>query len=81
MREQLAAALRLSMADVLKEAHNGCLPLVFDDAFTNSDPERIDLVKRMLSTAVDRGLQVILLTCDPAAYGSFAEQVVELGRA
>jgi uncharacterized protein YhaN len=81
MREQLAAALRLSMADVLKEAHDGCLPLVFDDAFTNSDPERIDLVKRMLSTAVDRGLQVILLTCDPAAYGSFAEQVVELGRA
>ena len=79
MREQLAAALRLSMADVLKEAHDGCLPLVFDDAFTNSDPERIDLVKRMLSAAVERGLQVILLTCDPSAYGTFAEQVVELG--
>lgn len=80
MREQLAAALRLSMADVLKDAHDGCLPLVFDDAFTNSDPERIDLVKRMLGTAVDRGLQVILLTCDPANYGSLADQVVELGR-
>ena len=79
MREQLAASLRLSMADVLKEAHDGCLPLVFDDAFTNSDPERIDLVKRMLGAAVDRGLQVILLTCDPAAYRSFADQVVELG--
>ncbi len=26
------------MADVLKGAHDGCLPLVFDDAFTNSDP-------------------------------------------
>jgi energy-coupling factor transporter ATP-binding protein EcfA2 len=81
MREQLAAALRLSMADVLKGAHDGCLPLVFDDAFTNSDPDRIDLVKRMLGTAVDRGLQVILLTCDPAAYGTFADQVVELGNA
>jgi len=79
MREQLAAALRLSMADVLKDAHDGCLPLVFDDAFTHSDPERIDLVKRMLSTAVERGLQVILLTCDPAAYGSFAASVLELG--
>ena len=79
MREQLAAALRLSMADVLKDGHDGCLPLVFDDAFTNSDPERVDLVKRMLGTAVERGLQVILLTCDPAAYGSFADQVVELG--
>lgn len=79
MREQLAAALRLSMADVLKDAHDGCLPLVFDDAFTNSDPERIDLVKRMLGTAVERGLQVILLTCDPASYGSFADEVVDLG--
>jgi DNA repair exonuclease SbcCD ATPase subunit len=79
MREQLAAALRLSMADVLRHAHDGCLPLVFDDAFTNSDPERIDLVKRMLGTAVERGLQVILLTCDPDAYGSFADLVVELG--
>jgi DNA repair exonuclease SbcCD ATPase subunit len=80
MREQLAAALRLSMADVLKGSHDGCLPLVFDDAFTNSDPERVDLVKGMLATAVDRGLQVILLTCDPAAYGGFADQVVELER-
>jgi len=78
MREQLAAALRLSMADVLKKAHDGCLPLVFDDAFTNSDPDRVDLVKRMLGTAVERGLQVILLTCDPTAYGSFADQMVEL---
>jgi uncharacterized protein YhaN len=66
------------MADVLKDAHDGCLPLVFDDAFTNSDPERIDLVKRMLSTAVERGLQVVLLTCAPEAYGSFADRVVEL---
>lgn len=80
MREQLAAALRLAMADVLKSGHDGCLPLVFDDAFTNSDPERVQLVKRMLATAVDRGLQVILLTCDPAAYGSFADHVVELTR-
>ena len=81
MRELLAAALRLSMADVLKEAHDGCLPLVFDDAFTNSDPDRVDLVKRMLGTAVERGLQVILLTWDPNAYGSFADQVVVLAGA
>jgi DNA repair exonuclease SbcCD ATPase subunit len=79
MREQLAAALRLSMADVLKDAHDGCLPLVFDDAFTNSDPERVDLVKRMLGSAVDRGLQVILLTCDPAVYASLGQRVHQLG--
>ncbi len=68
MREQLAAALRLSMADVLRAAHGGTLPLVFDDAFTNSDPQRIAVVRRMLSQAVQQGLQVILLTCDPAPY-------------
>lgn len=70
MREQLSAALRLSMADVLKDRHDHCLPLIFDDAFTNTDPERIPMVSKMLNTAVAHGLQVILLTCDPQAYGS-----------
>jgi len=69
----------LSMADVLKGSHDGCLPLVFDDAFTNSDPERVQIVKQMLGTAVDRGLQVILLTCDPEGYGNFADQAIQLG--
>jgi DNA repair exonuclease SbcCD ATPase subunit len=79
MKEQLAAALRLSMADVLKGSHDGCLPLVFDDAFTNSDPARVQMVKQMLNTAVDHGLQVILLTCDPGAYSGFADQAIHLG--
>ncbi|MEB3322990.1 MAG: SbcC/MukB-like Walker B domain-containing protein, partial [Synechococcaceae cyanobacterium] len=72
MREQLAAALRLAMADVLRGAHDGCLPLIFDDAFTNSDPQRIEVLKRMLAMAVERGLQVIVLSCDPEAYGDVA---------
>jgi len=79
MKEQLAAALRLSMADVLRSNHDGCLPLVFDDAFTNSDPERVQVVKQMLGTAVNNGLQVILLTCDPGSYGDFADQTICLG--
>ena len=79
MKEQLAAALRLSMADVLKGSHDGCLPLVFDDAFTNSDPARVQMVKQMLNTAVDHGLQVILLTCDPDAYEGFADKNNLLG--
>ena len=79
MREQLTAALRLSMANVLKSEHDGCLPLVFDDAFTNSDPKRVRVVKQMLQAAVDKGLQVILLTCDPEAYKNFADQYVLLG--
>ena len=78
MKEQLTAALRLSMADVLKSQHDGCLPLVFDDAFTNSDPKRIEVVKKMLKSAVDNGLQVILLTCDPKAYEKFADKYISL---
>ncbi|MFM7676088.1 MAG: AAA family ATPase [Synechococcus sp.] len=64
-REQFAAALRLSMAEILAEAYDGSLPLVFDDAFAYCDPERQAGVYRMLRQAADQGLQVILLTCDP----------------
>lgn len=64
-REQFAAALRVTMAEVLAEAYDGTLPVLFDDAFANSDPERQAGVFRMLQQAADRGLQVILLTCDP----------------
>lgn len=78
MREQLMAALRLAMADVLKDDYQGCLPLVFDDAFANADPRRIEMIRRMLSTAVERGLQVILLTCDPTPYEGLADQRVDL---
>ncbi len=68
MREQLGTALRLSMADVLKAGHDGCLPLVFDDAFTNADPLRLARLQQMLALAGARGLQVIVLTCSPRAY-------------
>jgi DNA repair exonuclease SbcCD ATPase subunit len=78
MREQLGLALRLSMADVLKEAHGGCLPLLFDDAFAHSDPERIAVIEAMLRTAVARGLQVIVFTCDPLAYRRLGGDIVRL---
>ena len=64
-REQFAAALRITMAEVLAEAYDGSLPVLFDDAFANSDPERQQGVHRMLQQAADQGLQVILLSCDP----------------
>lgn len=64
-REQFAAALRVSMAEVLAEAYDGSLPVLFDDAFANSDPERQRGVHRMLEAAAEQGLQVILLSCDP----------------
>lgn len=63
-REQFAAAVRVSMAEVLAETYDGSLPVLFDDAFANSDPERQRGVHRMLEQAAGQGLQVILLSCD-----------------
>ena len=78
-REQVAAAFRLAMAEILAEAHDGCLPLVFDDAFTNSDPERVQKLLRMLDLAASRGLQVIVLTCTPADYAGLGAREIRLG--
>ena len=49
----------------LQHAIHASLPVLFDDAFANSDPERQAGVYRMLQKASEQGLQVILLTCDP----------------
>lgn len=76
-REQTAAAFRLAMAEVLAADHGGCLPVVLDDAFAYSDPERVGQLQRMLDLAATRGLQVIVLTCNPDDYaGLGARQVV-----
>ena len=65
MREQLAAALRLAMAEVLLPAYDHGLPLVFDDAFSQSDPQRMQGLKRMLQRGMQQGLQLVLLSCQP----------------
>jgi hypothetical protein len=79
-REQFAAALRVTMAEVLAEAYDGSLPVLFDDAFTNSDPERQSGVYRMLQKASEHGLQVISLTCDPLHVGAIqGQKVLTLG--
>lgn len=77
-KEQLAAAVRLAMAEVLAEAHEGCLPVVFDDAFAYADPGRVQSVQRMLDLAASRGLQVIVLTCTPADYAALGAQQILL---
>jgi len=74
MREQLAAALRLALAEVLQTGHNGCLPLVFDDAFSNSDPQRRQGVRRMLQRGVERGLQIVMFSCTPDDFAPLALQ-------
>lgn len=77
-REQTAAAVRLAMAEVLAADHGGCLPVVFDDAFAYSDPERVSRLQRMLDLAAKRGLQVIVLSCNPADYAALGATSVIL---
>lgn len=66
--EQVAAAVRLAMAEVLAGDHDGTLPVLFDDAFTNSDSQRVAKIHGMLYRAAQQGLQIIVLSCDPASY-------------
>jgi DNA repair exonuclease SbcCD ATPase subunit len=77
-QEQTAAALRLAMAEILAAGHDDCLPVVLDDAFANSDPQRIVRIQAMLDHAAVRGLQVIVLTCNPAEYASLGAKQIQL---
>jgi DNA repair exonuclease SbcCD ATPase subunit len=77
-REQTAAAARLAMAEILAENHGGTLPVVFDDAFAYSDPERVQALQRMLYRAAARGLQVIVLACNPADYAGLGAATIAL---
>ncbi|MEN3943262.1 AAA family ATPase [Prosthecobacter sp. SYSU 5D2] len=77
-KEQVAAAFRLALAEILAEAHDGCLPVVFDDAFAHSDPDRVQHLQRMLDLAATRGLQIILLTCTPADYAMLGAKEIRL---
>jgi DNA repair exonuclease SbcCD ATPase subunit len=77
-KEQTAAAVRLAMAEVLATDQGGCLPVIFDDAFAYSDPERVNQLQRMLDLAATRGLQIIVLTCNPADYAALGAKTVTL---
>jgi DNA repair exonuclease SbcCD ATPase subunit len=77
-REQVAAATRLAMAEILAADHDGCLPILFDDAFAYTDPERVQSLQRMLNLAALRGLQVFVLTCAPADYAAFGAKTISL---
>lgn len=77
-REQVAAAFRLATAEILAESHGGSLPIVFDDAFAHSDPDRVQKLQSMLDLAAHRGLQVILLTCTPNDYALMGAHEIRL---
>lgn len=78
-REQTAAAVRLAMAEVLAASHGGTLPVVFDDAFAHSDATRLRQLQSMLDLAASRGLQIILLTHQPADYAALGAVGITLG--
>jgi ABC-type thiamine transport system ATPase subunit len=70
--------MRLAIAEVLVSSHDDCLPLVFDDAFAYSDPERVQILQRMLDHAAVRGIQIIVLTCNPSDYWTLGAKTVTL---
>jgi hypothetical protein len=77
-QEQVSAAFRLAMAEILAAEHDGCLPVVFDDSFVSTDPGRMRNLQRMLDLAASRGLQVIVLSCDPGRYAALGAATVRL---
>ncbi len=79
-REQVAAAVRLATAGILAEDFDGCLPVVFDDAFTFTDHARVGGVLDMLSYAGEEGLQVIVSTCHEELYTGIGERQARLAR-
>ena len=78
-REQVAAAVRLASAEILAVDHDGVLPVVFDDAFAFSDPDRVQILQRMLDLAAVRGLQIIVLTCTPSDYVALGAKAIRVG--
>ena len=64
---------------VTVEDGSGLEGVVFDDAFAYSDPERVSALQGMLDLGATRGLQVIVLTCNPADYVGLGASVVSLG--
>ena len=64
-REQIGMIVRLGLAELL--AGNEGLPMVFDDALTNTDFRRIEQMHRILFKAADN-LQIFVFSCHPEAF-------------
>jgi DNA repair exonuclease SbcCD ATPase subunit len=78
-KEQVATAVKLAMAEVIATQFDGCLPIVFDDSFTNTDPDRLQSLQQMLYLAANNGLQIIVLSCNPKEYAMLGAQLYRLG--
>lgn len=67
-KEQLAASIRLAMAEVLSGPYGGHLPVLLDDTFSYTDNDNLNKVHMLLDHAADKGVQVILLTHSPQLF-------------
>lgn len=71
-KEQVAATLRLALAEILaRSTPGGTLPMILDDAFAFADAQRTVALQRVLHRASQNGLQIILLSCTPLLYTGF----------
>lgn len=66
-QEQLGLLARLACATLV--AHEGGVPVIFDDALGWTDPGRLDRMGAAISTAAE-DCQVIILTCVPNRYSA-----------
>ncbi len=64
-REQIGMIVRLGLAELL--AGDKGLPMVFDDALTNTDFRRIEQMHRILFKAAEK-LQIFVFSCHPEAF-------------
>lgn len=64
-REQIGMIVRLGLAELL--AGEEGLPMIFDDALTNTDFRRIEQMHRILFNAADN-LQIFIFSCHPEAF-------------
>lgn len=78
-REQVSLAFRLAVAELLASNHDGCLPLVLDDAFTHADDQRADRIKNLLYRASRHQVQVLIFSCHPQRYSGLGASEVSLG--
>jgi|GEM_PF-2814883 len=80
-KEQISAAARLAIAEVLVSNSEDGLPLVFDDAFSFTDSNRLEALPYMLQHAIEAGLQIIIATCNPLPYAKLGATTITLPRA
>ncbi|MFM7538200.1 MAG: ATP-binding protein, partial [Planctomycetota bacterium] len=77
-KEQVGAALRLALAELSLKARDEGITVVLDDAFVNTDSDRARKLMPMLLRASQKGIQVIILSCNPTEYSGLGATRVDM---